>query len=388
MLKTTTAFTKIGQLTKRTRLIAGGTRAGKSYAILQYLILYALNKELRIFIVGYTSDMLENGVYKDFIKILNDLNYYDNSKHNLTRKIYKLNKSTFKFITGEDPLKLKGVDSDIVYFNECNLLTFDSFNELNGRCRLFTICDWNPSAKFWADKYLIGKDNVDFITLTYKDNEFLEQTLIDEIESWEVKGLTDKYYANRWRVMGLGLLGIQEGVIYTNWSEIDYIPDDAVLLGSGMDFGYANDPSALISFYDYNGEILVDEKIFQTGLDNPQLAKLILNTDARHGVIYADNEPKSIAEIKQFGINIIRAAKNPGSINYGIQLVQQKHLKVTKRSTNLIKELLNYTWAKDRLGEPTNEPIKIYNHALDALRYFFLMKFSKRKTKSSLRWKH
>jgi phage terminase large subunit len=194
------------------------------------------------------------------------------------------------------------------------------------------------------------------------------------------------------QVYGCGELGIQEGAIYTDWSEIDYLPEQAELIASGMDFGFTNDFSTLISVYKFNNEIIVDEVFCQKGLSNPQMAKLIKSSNAKNAVIYADSSsPQNISEIKSFGVHIMGVTKGVtnrvGSINYGIQLIQQHHFKVTKRSTNLIKELHNYTWALNKLGESTNEPIAIWNHCLDALRYVFLMKFNNKATTFSLKWR-
>jgi phage terminase large subunit len=166
------------------------------------------------------------------------------------------------------------------------------------------------------------------------------------------------------------------------------LPENAQLLGSGLDFGFSQDPTSLISVYRYNGEIIVDEKIYQKGLLNSQIANLIKTTDSKDAVIYADSaEPKSIAELRAYGLTVLPVVKGKDSINYGISLMQEHQFKVTSRSTNLIKELQNYTWAKDREGNSLNVPIDNWNHAIDALRYFFLMKMGNKKTTFALKWK-
>lgn len=384
----TTAFTKIAALKAPVRVVQGGTSAGKTYSILQYLILYSLNREVLISIVAESIPVLKRGAYKDFIDIITAMGYYDESNHNKTDRTYKVGKSTFEFFGCEDSTKLRGSRRDILFVNEANNISFEAFQELNVRTKLFTFLDYNPSAPFYAHTELIDQVGVDFLIVTYKDNEYLDKKIVDEIESWQVKGETSDYWQNRWKVMGLGQLGIQSGAIFNDWREIDSVPENAELLGSGMDFGFTNDPSSLISVYRYNGEIIVDEVIYQKGLLNSQLAALIKASDAKNGTIYADSaEPKSIAELKYYGLTVLPVVKGKDSINYGIQLIQEQPFKVTSRSINLIKELQNYVWAKDREGNTLSVPIDNYNHALDALRYFFLMKFSKRKTKSSLRWR-
>jgi len=385
----TTCFNKIAELNKPVRIIQGGTSAGKTFSILQYLILYATNKELHISIVGENVPALKRGAYKDFINILKQSGSYDEANHNLTDRKYTLNKSTFEFFGADSPDSLRGGRRDILFINECNNVSFEAYQELSIRTRLFTFLDYNPTAPFWATQELIGQDNADHVVVTFKDNEFLEQKIIDEIEGWQKKAETSEYYKNRWRVMGLGLMGKQEGAIITEWSEIDFLPPDAQLIASGLDWGYSQDPTSLISLYRFDGELIVDEKIYQKGLLNSQISTMVKATDASDGIIYADSaEPKSIAELKGYGITVLPVVKGKDSINYGLSLIQEQPIKVTTRSANLIKELQNYTWAKDKNGVPLNVPVDAFNHAIDALRYIFLMKFGKRKTNSGIKkWK-
>ncbi|TRX34956.1 terminase [Flavobacterium sp. ZT3R18] len=388
MITPSKAFTKIAALKQPIRVVQGGTSAGKTYSILHYLILYALKREVLISVVAESIPVLKRGAYKDFQDIIVKLGLYDEKNHNKTDRTYQLNKSTFEFFSADDSTKLRGSRRDILFINEANNVSFEAFQELNVRTKQFTFLDYNPSAPFYAHTELIGNDGVDFLILTYKDNEFLDKKIVTEIESWEVKATTSDYWANRWKVMGLGQLGIQSGAILTDWKEIDSLPENAELLGSGLDFGFTNDPSALVSVYRYNGEIIVDEVIYQKGLLNSQLSALIKSSNAKNGVIYADSaEPKSIAELKYYGLTVLPVVKGKDSINYGIQLIQEQPFRVTSRSINLIKELQNYVWMKDKEGNQTSIPIDTYNHIIDALRYFFLMKFSKKSTHFNLKWK-
>lgn len=388
MMSPTTAFTKIAKMTAPIRVVQGGTSAGKTYSILHYLILFSLKKNLHISIVAESVPHLKRGAYKDFIDILIKMNLYDETKHNRTDRIYRLNESTFEFFSADDHSKLRGSRRDILFINEANNVAFEAFQELNIRTKLFTFLDYNPSAPFYAHNELIGKEGVDFLIVTFKDNEFLDEKIRLEIESWEQKAQTSDYWLNRWKVMGLGQLGVQSGAIFNDWKEIDSLPENAELIGSGLDFGFSNDETSLISVYRYDGEIIVDEVIYQKGLLNSQIANLIKQSPARFGIIYADSaEPKSIAELKSYGLNVLPVVKGKDSINYGIQLIQQQPFKVTSRSLNLIKELQNYVWMKDKEGKELGVPIDNYNHGIDALRYLFLMKFSKKSTHFGLRWK-
>ena len=384
----TTAFKKVAELKNRVRVICGGQSAGKTYAILQYLIYYALKRKLTISIVAESIPTLKRGAYGDFQKILDALGLYDDAKHNKTDRIYKLNDSTFQFFGCEEPTKLKGLRSDVLFMNEANNCPWQSWFELSSRTRLFSIIDYNPDAPFWANERLIGSEGVDFITLTFQDNEALEAALREEIQSWEKLGETDEYYYNLWVTRGLGRLGNRSGVILSNWSEIDFLPEDVELVGSALDWGFSNDPTSCVSVYRFNGELIVDEVLYQKGLLNSQIANHLKQTDAKNGIIYFDSaEPKSGAELRSYGLSVLPVVKGKDSINYGLSLIQEQHFKVTKRSKNLIKELQNYTWANDKEGKAMNVPIDNWNHAIDALRYLFLMKFSNKKNTFALKWK-
>jgi phage terminase large subunit len=388
MIIPTTAFNKIAIMDKPIRVVQGGTSAGKTYSILLYLIYFALKRNILISVVAESVPVLKRGAYKDFIDIVTAMGIYDENNHNKTDRTYKVGNSTFEFFGCDDSTKLRGSRRDILFVNEANNVSFEAFSELNVRTKLFTFLDYNPSAPFYAHTDLIGNDNVDFLIVTYKDNEFLNEKIIAEIESWEVKAETSEYYKNRWKVMGLGQLGIQSGAIYNDWSEIDFLPEEAELLGSGLDFGFTNDPTAMVSIYRYDGEIIIDEVIYQKGLLNSQIANLIKSSSAKHGIIYADcAEPRTISELRHYGIQVLPVVKGKDSINYGIQLIQEKPFKVTSRSVNIIKELQNYVWMKDKDGKQLSIPIDTYNHALDALRYFYLMKMGNRSGYFGLKWK-
>jgi phage terminase large subunit len=166
----------------------------------------------------------------------------------------------------------------------------------------------------------------------------------------------------------LGQLGEVEGKIYKDWEIIDSIPHEARLERYGVDFGYSNDPSAIIATYYYNGGRILDEITYQKGLSNKQIADILMNQDK--AIVVADSaEPKSIDEIMGYGINIIGSVKGQGSVLSGIQFVQSQRISMTKRSLNLIKEYRNYMWITDKDGKITNDPDVIWNHAMDAVRY-------------------
>lgn len=385
----TSCFNKIGAMIKPIRIIQGGSSAGKTYSILIYLIYYALKRNVLISVVAESVPVLKRGAYKDFIDIIQKLNLYDENKHNKTDRIYQLNGSTFEFFGAEDSDKLRGARRDVLFINECNNVSFDAFQELNIRTKKFTFLDYNPTASFWVHSELLSNpDEVDFVIVNYKDNEFLDSKIKKEIESWELKAETSEYWANRWKVMGLGELGIQQGSVFKDWKVIDELPINAELLGSGLDFGFSTDPTALISVYRYDGQIILHEIICEKELLNKQIIDKIRYSDAIRSVIYADSaEPRTIAELKAAGLNVQPVVKGRDSINFGIQLIQKQQVQITASSTNLIKEFENYVWAKDREGNTLSYPIDDYNHAIDATRYFFLMKMGGGSSHFSLKWR-
>ena len=368
MFKRTTATNKVLALKKRNKIIQGGTSASKTYSILAVLINKAVTiPSLEISVVAETIPHLRRGALKDFIKILKWTNRYNENQFNKSLLTYEFkNGSVIEFFSADDSSKLRGARRDILYINECNNVTFDSYNELAIRTRKEVYLDFNPSNEFWVHKELKDEPDSDFLILTYKDNEALDQSIIDQIEKNKEKAKTSSYWANWWKVYGEGQLGMLEGVVFSNWKTIDTIPKEAKLLGIGLDFGYTNDPTAIIEIYNYNGQRIVNELVYQTGLLNSDIAKLL----PKHVIVYADSsEPKSIDEIKRHGITIKGVTKGKDSINYGIDVIQRNEYLVTSNSGNLIKELRAYVWDTDKQGNRLNKPIDFNNHAIDAFRY-------------------
>ena len=209
-------------------------------------------------------------------------------------------------------------------------------------------------------------EDVDHLKLTYLDNEALSESIVKEIEKGKAKAKTSKYWENWWRVYGLGELGSLEGVIFDNWRLIDTIPREAELIGIGMDFGYTNDPTAVVEIYKYNNKRILNEICYRTGLVNQDIAKMLPSGT----IIYADSaEPKSIEEIRRTGKNIKGVTKGKDSIMFGISTMQGQDYLVTKQSTNIINELRYYCWDTDKNGKKLNKPIDMFNHSIDAIRY-------------------
>jgi phage terminase large subunit len=368
MFKRTTAINKILALKKRVKIIQGGTSAGKTFGILPILIdKCAKEKGLEVSVVAETIPHLRRGALKDFLKIMRWTGRYVEDRFNATLLKYEFaNGSTMEFFSADNASKLRGARRDVLYINECNNVTFDAYLELSIRTKKEIYLDFNPANEFWVHKELKDEQDSDFVILTYKDNEALDESIVRQIEKNRDKAATSNYWANWWRVYGLGEIGMLEGVIFDNWKEIDKLPDDARLIGIGLDFGYTNDPTSAIEVYNWNGKRIVNELVYRTGMVNSDIAKILPSSVT----IYADSsEPKSIEEIRRFGKTIKGVTKGKDSIKYGIDVMQRQEYLVTKQSTNLIKELRAYCWDVDKHGVRLNNPAGGNDHAIDALRY-------------------
>ena len=360
----TTATHKVFALKKRIRVVAGGTSASKTISILIWLIDYAQSsKNELISVVSETLPHLKRGAIRDFVNILKEQGYFRESAWNRTNFTYEFETGTrIEFFSADQPDKVRGPRRDILFINEANNISYETYVQLEIRTKKVIWIDFNPVSEFWYYTELKQSDH-DFITLTYKDNEALDPAIVESIES-------KKNNKNFWLVYGLGQLGEAEGRVYKDWQIISDIPHEARLERYGLDFGYSNDPTVIVAIYYYNGSYILDEKAYQKGLSNKQIADILLNLP--QALVIADSaEPKSIDEIKSYGVNIIPTIKGRDSVTQGIQFVQDQRISITQRSTNGIKEYRNYLWETDKDGKIINIPIGIFNHFLDATRYAF-----------------
>ena len=374
-LKSNIVFRHLETSDKRIVIEQGGTRSGKTYNILIWIIFsYALkNKGKTVTICRKTYPALRTSAMRDFIEILRSYELYDEKNHNKSSSEYYLNGNLIEFISLDQPQKVRGRKRDLLFINEANELHWEDWQQLVFRTTGRIIIDYNPSDEFhWIYDKVKTREDAEFHVTTYLNNPFLEDSIIKEIELLKQ---TDENY---WRVYGLGEVGSGKSIIFRT-NLIDKIPDNARFISYGMDFGYTNDPTTLIAIYIHDTNLYFDEKIYRTNMTNQDIANELGRLEiGRRDEIYADSgEPKSIEEIYRMGWNIKPATKGRDSVNIGIDMLKRYALHVTKESTNTIKEFRNYKWKEDKNGVVLNTPVDMFNHSIDAIRYGCYTKLSR-----------
>lgn len=381
MFKRTTAINKMLKMTARKKVIQGGTSAGKTYGIIPILIDKAIkNQRIKITVVAETLPAVKEGALDIFKQVMYDTNRWIEDNWNASSLTYTFGSGSrmqFKSYDSVGKAKSSG-KRDILFLNEANHIAFDIADALMIRSKE-TWIDFNPDNEFWVHTEVLPEPNSEFLLLTYYDNEACPNETIEDLELKKQKALTSEYWANWCRVYIDGEIGNLEGVIFNNWKPIDELPKEARLLGYGLDFGYSNDPTSIVEVYLYNGQRILNEICYQKGLSNSQISKYITTKLP----CYCDSaEPKSIDELKNYGVKAYSVTKGSDSINFGIQVMQEQDYLVTSKSVNLIKELRKYAWDKDKkTNEKLNKPIDNYNHAIDAVRYHEMETVGLRKSK-------
>ena len=349
----TTATEKIRKMTKRIRIVQGGTSASKTFSIVFYLIDLSLRdkKSKLTSIVSESFPHLRRGAMKDFLMIMKGLNLYKDVRWNKTGSTYEFETgSKIEFFSADQGDKLRGARRERLFLNEANNINYEAFEQLEVRTEEFIFIDFNPTAEFWSFTEIEGKrDDYEKIILTYHDNEALSAEIRKTIDA-------RKHNKNWYKVYGLGQLGEIEELIYKGWRTIDEIPYEARLERRWLDFGYTNDPSAIGDIWYYNGGWILDEQLYRKGMSNKQLADFLNALEKPQITIVADSaEPKSMDELRSYGLNIVPSQKGKDSVASGIQLVQDQPLSVTRRSFNILKEQRNYMWLVDKNGKILNE---------------------------------
>ena len=358
---------------KKIHIVQGGTSASKTISILMFLIMLAQKDTTPTLtsVVAESVPHIKRGSLRDFKNIMIAQGYFKEDSWNATDSIYTFeNKSQIEFFSSDNGDKLRGARRDRLFINEANNVTFDAFDQLEVRTKEFVFLDYNPTNSFWAFSEIMDIDpktgasfrnDWDLIILTYKDNEALSQNIVDSIEQ-------RKNRKGWWRVYGEGQLGEVEGKIYKDWAIISEVPHEARLERYGIDFGYSNDPTAIVAIYYLNGGYIVDEILYKKEMTNKQIADTLLNYP--QALTVADSaEPKSIAELAQYGINIIGAEKGKDSVVNNIQLVQDERMSLTRNSVHLKKEYDNFLWRTDKDGKILNIPEHEFKHGMDAVAY-------------------
>jgi len=351
----------------------GGTRSGKTYNIILWIIFYycGKNEGKTITIARKTFPAVRSSVMRDFMDILKAADLYREENHNKSNSEYILNGNLVEFISMDQPQKIRGRKRDLAFLNEANELTFEDWQQIVFRTNGRIILDYNPSDTFhWIYDRVIPRDDAAFYQTTYRDNPFLDQTIIDEIERLKE---TDEHY---WRVYGLGERGTNRAQVF-QFTTIQQIPVTAKFLSYGLDFGFTNDPSALVGCYQEGDNLYFQELLYSTNLTNQDLNREFQKIEiGRYDEIFGDSsEPKSIEELHRMGWNIKPTQKGADSVNAGIDML--KRYKIHIIGSNLMKEMENYKWMEDKNGNLLNKPEDKYNHLIDALRYGVYNKLSK-----------
>jgi phage terminase large subunit len=347
----------------------GSSRSAKTYNILIKLICHLVeNENIRLSIVRKTLPALKGSVLIDFKEIMNRMDIYDPKAFNKTELTYRFEKGSWvEFFSTDDEQKIRGRKRNILFANEANEISYLEWQQLVMRTTDFSVLDYNPSFSedHWIESVNKDPDTYHFIS-TYTDNPFLEQKIIDDIEK-----LKDK---NRslWTVYGLGLRAVIEGRIFDSYEIVEEIPEHVRKRWVGMDFGYTNDPTAILNVAIDGDDLYMDEICYRTKMLTNEIIKELKTSCMNRKIISESADPRLIDEIHNAGLNIHAVEKFKGSVNAGIAKMQEYNIKITKKSTNIKKEIDNYVYDQDKEGKYLNEPVDEFNHAIDGARYVIL----------------
>lgn len=372
IIRTTKIFTEVDNAIQSGYKVVsaqGSSRSSKTYNILIYLLSHILTNKKSLSIVRKTLPALKGSVFRDFKEIMQDkFKIWDNRCMNKSEMVYTFPNGSFvEFFSTDDEQKIRGRKRNILYCNEANEISFLEWQQLIMRTTDFSIVDYNPS---FSDEHWLCELNKDARTYhfisTYKDNPFLEQTIIDEIESLQYKNKV------LWTVYGLGLQAMAEGLVFPEYEIVDEFPEQAKSVAAGLDFGYSSDPTAIVKCGIIGDRMYLDEQCYRTHMLTSEIIKELKKLGL---FVYADSaDPRLIQEIANSGIIIFPADKYKGSVMGGLFKMMEYKICVTRRSVNLIRELKNYVYEQNKDGKFINEPIDAYNHLVDASRYYTIGK--------------
>ncbi len=368
-VNTTTTFDNLLSANKRITQHIGGTRSGKTYAILQYLIVKALQEPQNITIVRRTVPSLKRSVIKDFKEIMQELGIWSNESYNISDRVYSFsNGALISFVNTDDAEKLRGVKSNILFIDEASEQHEESYFQLSIRTTGEIILAFNPTVSPYH--WLRNMDEVEQFRTTYKDNPYLPDVMIKEIEALEHKN--PKYY----KIYGLGEYAPNEKAVFNNFQILEDFPTHE-LIGYGMDFGFSQDPTTLIAVHKHHDMLYVRELMYERGLTTTDIVRRLTSLNIGKTEIWADSaEPRLIEEIYRSGFNIKPVKKGPDSIKFGISVLQNFGLVVDNKSTHLIDELYGYEYMTDKNGVVLDKPQGFNDHCIDALRYLAMSRLS------------
>jgi phage terminase large subunit len=385
MFVRTTAVNKLLNLQRRKKIIQGGTWAGKTYGIIAILIDYAAkNAKQTGTVVAETIPAIKGGALKDFREIMQETGRWVESRFNATDLYYTFANGTkleFKSFDSVGKAQAAG-KRNFLFINEGPYINYDIADALIMRTSGPIWVDFNPTQEYWAHTELLTNNDAEFLLLKATDNEGLPDTIQNELNIKIAKATAEKsqglpitsYWQNWCRVYIDGEIGNLQGVVFNNWKTVTEIPIGAELLGRGMDFGFTNDPTTLIEIYKADGQLWLNELLYETGLTSPDIVARLVQFGIDGDIIADSADPKTIAEINSLWSSgtVTAAEKGPDSIRKGIDALQAYKLNITETSRNLIKELRAYRWKVDKSGKSLNEPIDHSNHLIDPARYIML----------------
>jgi phage terminase large subunit len=368
-IQTTVTYQNQQNSPKRITQHIGGTRSGKTYAILQWLLVQSLSEKNIITIVRKTIPSLKRTVIKDIKDIMDGLGIWEDDCYNITDRVYTLyNGSEIQFISTDNPEKLRGLKSNILWIDEANEVDDESYFQLMIRTSGAIILSYNPTVSPFH--WLREMDDCHRYFTTFRDNPYLSKEIVNAIKALE------KDNPKAWKIYGLGEFVANDKAIF-DFDVVDGIPTAAEFICYGMDFGYSNDPTAIVSLWKLNNEIYVSEHSYEKGMVTRDIADKLNELVEGREEIWADSaEPRLIEELKRMGYNVKPVIKGKDSINFGIQVLQNYKLKIPKQCPNLLNELYSYEWETDRFGKQLDRPIDFNNHCIDAMRYAAMMRLS------------
>ena len=365
-IKTNVVYRHLINSDKKIVVEQGGTRSGKTYNILLWIIFeYCTRKENKIItICRKTFPSLRATVMRDFLEILRTHEIYNENNHNKSSSEYRLYGNLVEFTSLDQSQKIRGRKRDLLFINEANELFWEDWQQLVFRTQERIVLDYNPSDEYhWIYDKVITRSDCDFFKTTYLNNPFLEDAIKIEIE--RLKETDDQY----WKIYGLGEKAGSIATIF-KYTEVNKIPERADLIAMGMDYGYTNDPTVLASVYRDEENIYIEEHLYRTQMTTQDIHDFLVDKGFERSLIYADSaEPRLNDELRRMGHNIHPSLKGKDSVNAGIDLLKRYKIHVLSSSTNAVQEFRNYKWQEDKTGKLINTPVDANNHVIDSCRY-------------------